>query len=71
MMGSFADGGVAEVARPNFIVIMGEAQGWASMSVELDDAVPGSKDGFSRTPNFEKLAASGIRFGNFYGVLII
>jgi len=66
MMGSLADECVAEDARPNFIVIMGEAQGWASMSVELDDVVPGSKDGFSRTPNFEKLAASGIRFANFY-----
>ncbi len=56
----------AEIPRPNFIVIMGEAQGWASSSVQLDDAVPGSRDPLSRTPNFEKLAAAGIRFSNFY-----
>ena len=53
-------------ARPNFVVIMGEAQGWASSSVQMDDAVPGSKSTLARTPSLEKLAAGGMRFANFY-----
>ena len=52
--------------RPNFVVIMGEAQGWASASVQMDDAVPGSKSTLAHTPSIEKLAASGMRFANFY-----
>ena len=52
--------------QPNFVVIMGEAQGWASSSVRMDDAVPESKSFIARTPNLEKLAAGGMRFANFY-----
>lgn len=52
--------------RPNFIVIMGEAQGWASSSVQMDDAVPESRSSLARTPNLEKLAAAGMRFASFY-----
>lgn len=32
----------AGVARPNFVVILGEVQGWTSTSVQMDDAVAGS-----------------------------
>ena len=57
----------ADIARPNFLVIMGEAQGWASMSVPQDDRNPeGSKSDFIRTPNLDSLAAHGIRFSDFY-----
>jgi arylsulfatase A-like enzyme len=56
----------AELTRPNFVVIMGEAQGWASASVQMDDAVPGSKSNLAHTPSLEKLAAGGMRFANFY-----
>ncbi len=52
--------------RPNFVIIMGEAQGWASSSVQMDDSVPGSKSPLARTPSLEKLAAGGMRFANFY-----
>ena len=52
--------------RPNFVVIMGEAQGWASSSVQMDDTVPASKSTLAHTPALEKLAASGMRFANFY-----
>jgi len=52
--------------RPNFVVIMGEAQGWASCSVQMDDTVPGSKSTLAHTPSLEKLAADGMRFANFY-----
>jgi len=52
--------------RPNFVVIMGEAQGWASSSVQMDDTVPGSKSTLAQTPSLERLAAGGMRFANFY-----
>ena len=58
--------GAVDSARPNFVVIMGEAQGWASSSVQMDDAVPGSKSTLAHTPSLEKLAAGGMRFANFY-----
>ena len=58
--------GAADSARPNFVVIMGEAQGWASCSVQMDDAVPGSRSPLAHTPSLEKLAAGGMRFANFY-----
>lgn len=59
-----AAGGAAD--RPNFVVIMGEAQGWTSSSVQMDDRVPESKSTIARTPNLEKLAAGGMRFASFY-----
>ena len=52
--------------QPNFIFILGEGHGWSSTSVQMDDAVPASRNAFVRTPNLEKLAASGMRFANFY-----
>lgn len=52
---------------PNFVVIMGEAQGWASLSVPLDDRDPeGSRSSFIQTPNLDRLALRGVRFSNFY-----
>lgn len=57
----------ADLTHPNFLVIMAEAQGWASMSVPLDDRNPeGSTSDFIRTPNLDALAERGIRFSNFY-----
>jgi arylsulfatase A len=62
---ALAAGGV-DTLHPNFIVIMGEAQGWASSSVQMDDTVPASKSPLAQTPGLEKLAAGGMRFANFY-----
>jgi arylsulfatase A-like enzyme len=59
-------GFAAETAPPNFVVILGEAQGWASSSVQMDEAVPGSKSTLAQTPNLEALARGGMRFANFY-----
>lgn len=54
-------------SQPNFLVIMGEAQGWASMSAPLDDRNPeGSRSDYIRTPNLDALAERGIRFSDFY-----
>lgn len=52
--------------RPNFVFIQGEAQGWASLSVPMDDRVPNSVSEFLYTPNLAKLAEDGMRFSNFY-----
>jgi arylsulfatase A len=52
--------------KPNFVVVLGEGHGWSSTSVQMDDAVPESRSTFIRTPNFEKLAAGGMRFADFY-----
>jgi arylsulfatase A len=54
------------VDPPNFVVIFGEAQGWASSSVAMDAAVPESKNTLARTPALERLAAEGARFSHFY-----
>lgn len=51
---------------PNFIILMGEGQGWNSTSVQMDDAVPASKSSFIHTPNLERLAREGMRFANAY-----
>lgn len=45
---------------------MAEAQGWASASVQMDDAVPASRSSLAQTPSLEKLAAGGMRFATFY-----
>lgn len=52
---------------PNFVIILGEAQGWASLSEPLDDRnVAGSKSEFIHTPNLDRLARAGTRFSDFY-----
>ena len=57
----------AEATLPNFLVIMGEAQGWASMSVPQDERNPdGSTSDFIHTPNLDSIAQHGIRFSDFY-----
>jgi len=62
----FAAAACGADSRPNFLIIMGEAQGWASCSVPMDDAVAASKSELARTPNLERLAAGGMRFADFY-----
>lgn len=53
---------VAAGTRPNFVVIMAEAQGWAQTSVMMDDRVPESKSRIYQTPAVERLAREGMRF---------
>ena len=56
----------AEPARPNFVFLIGEGQGWSSLSAPMDDTVPGSRSPINRTPNLDRIAASGMRFTHFY-----
>ncbi|TLD72636.1 sulfatase [Phragmitibacter flavus] len=53
--------------KPNFIVILAEAQGWASMSSPQDDRHPeASTSSIIRTPHLDALAKRGMRFSDFY-----
>lgn len=56
----------AEDARPNFVVILAEAQGWANTSVRMDDRLPSSQSRVFRTPAVERLAREGMRFSAGY-----
>jgi arylsulfatase A-like enzyme len=56
----------AAVDKPNFIVILTDDQGWGTTSVMIDPLVPDSKSDFFKTPNIERLAASGMRFAQAY-----
>lgn len=60
--GSYAD----PVSRPNFIFLIGEGQGWSTLSVPMDDRVPGSRSSLIHTPNLDRIAQEGMRFANHY-----
>ncbi len=51
---------------PNFVFILGEAQGWAALSTQMDRHNPRSKSEFFYTPNLAKVAEQGMRFSQFY-----
>ena len=52
--------------QPNFIVFYGEGAGWVSTSVQMDERNPASKGTTNKTPNLERLAATGMRFSDGY-----
>jgi arylsulfatase A-like enzyme len=61
------DAVAAEAAsRPNFIVVMAEAQGWSNTSVMMDDRIPESRSRVFSTPAVERLARDGMRFAYGY-----
>ena len=59
---------VAAEDRPNFVVIMAEAQGWPNTSVMMDDRLPASKSAVFKTPAVERLAQEGMRFAYGYAL---
>jgi hypothetical protein len=57
----------ADLPPPNFVVILGEAQGWSSMSVHQDNRNPGgSTSDYIRTPHLDSIALGGMRFSDSY-----
>ena len=52
--------------QPNFIFMLSDDQGWDGLSVQMHDAISGSKSDFYQTPNLEKLARQGLRFSAAY-----
>jgi len=53
-------------ARPNFVLVLVDDQGWTGTSVRMDPAIPESSSDYYRTPNLERLAAAGMRFSSAY-----
>lgn len=53
-------------ARPNFVVIMAEAQGWSSTSTAMDDTNPASRNDLIQTPSLDRLCREGMRFASGY-----
>ena len=60
------DAPVGAQKQPNFIFMVSDDQGWDGLSVQMHDAVAGSKSDFYRTPNLERLAQQGMRFSAAY-----
>ncbi|HEX8911698.1 MAG TPA: sulfatase-like hydrolase/transferase [Humisphaera sp.] len=56
----------AAQARPNFVVVMAEAQGWSGGSSPMDDANPASKSDLRRMPSLDRLCREGMRFASAY-----
>ncbi|NBX37689.1 MAG: hypothetical protein EBR10_10795, partial [Planctomycetes bacterium] len=53
-------------AKPNFVFIQAEAQGWSSTSVDMDGEPPSAARPSGLTPNLEAFAKEGTRFSDFY-----
>ena len=51
-----------ELSKPNFIVLLTEAQGWSNTSIPMDDLNSSSKSKLFKTPAVERLALEGMRF---------
>jgi arylsulfatase A-like enzyme len=56
----------ASAAKPNFVFIQAEAQGWSSTSVDMDGEPPSTARPAGLTPNLEAFAKEGTRFSDFY-----
>jgi len=57
-------GATGHSSKPNFIIILGEAHGWNSVSMNSDPGLATSNA--ARTPNLDRLAARGMRFTKAY-----
>jgi arylsulfatase A-like enzyme len=61
LAGCFLDFGVSKVqagSKPNIVLVMADDQGWGDMAYNGHPVL--------KTPNFDKLAATGLRFDRFY-----
>jgi len=52
--------------QPNIIFILTDDQGWNSLSIQADPAIPDSGSKYFKTPHTSKLAKEGIRFSMAY-----
>lgn len=57
---------LARPARPNFILILTDDQGWASTSFRMHPEIAESRCDYLHTPNMAKLAEGGMRFISGY-----
>jgi arylsulfatase A-like enzyme len=63
-----AETGRTLASRPNFVVLMAEAQGWSNTSVQMDDRLADSRSRLFVTPAIERLAREGMRFAHGYAL---
>ncbi|MCF6175275.1 MAG: sulfatase [Victivallaceae bacterium] len=52
--------------KPNYVFIFVDDMGWTGTSVQSDKNIKGSRSDFYKTPNLEKLAATGVIFSHAY-----
>ncbi|MFP6659470.1 MAG: sulfatase-like hydrolase/transferase [Pirellulales bacterium] len=52
--------------KPNFVVILGDDQGWNALSARMNPDQPGSGSTYYQTPRLDKLAVEGMRFSQAY-----
>ena len=57
---------LAAQEKPNIIFILTDDQGWNSLSIPADPAIPDSGSKYFKTPHTSKLATEGIRFSMAY-----
>ena len=60
------EGGVAQAAAPNIILILTDDQGWPMMSERMHPDVPASAIEYFYTPAMNRLAREGMRFTSGY-----
>ena len=63
---SMAAAAVVKPARPNFIVILTDDQGWASTSFRMHPEIASSMCDYLETPNMARFAGQGMRFTSGY-----
>lgn len=56
----------AKEPPPNFVLILADDLGWNSLSVPMEERVPGSRSDYHETPALERLARAGMRFTQGY-----
>lgn len=68
LLAYLASAGLLAAAPPNFIIVVGEGQGWAGTSVAMENrpVAEDRADDHVRTPALERLAAEGMRFSRHY-----
>ena len=54
------------LAQPNFVLIITDDMGWTGASVQMSNAIAGSKSDFYFTPELELLAQNGMTFSQAY-----
>lgn len=57
--------GAEDPKRPNIVLLIGEAQGWSSLSRPMDPGDPSSGGVGIFTPHLDRLASEGTRFTRF------
>ena len=58
--------GTSAAAKPNFVFVLTDDQGWSELSFAMDPAVREAASSYLETPNMDRLAKHGMRFASGY-----